>query len=369
MKYGVGKGLPAHLGPKVTKIVLMTRNEWPLIRSWVLYHGKIFGYPNLYILDGSDDERVLGFLQSLDAHGVTVIQGLNSLNTIDEEINTLMKNLQHSCDFLLKMDTDEFLILIGTNDLPAPHSEIPVYLNQLQTTGSLLRLGYDMMSSPSQALCCRNISDVTTNTNFQAPRHNPALKVLLNAWTFASVNLGAHTGVTLSEFAHFPARITRLGIAHFHWLCYDQVQINNRKALLSHGFLKANVADRLQIGLLRHRVGGTSGHKAVSYLQHLEDPVRSRKDYYSDGSHNEHKWHVRTRAFLNWSDIAEVVHAESLRFGQEVVFDCEVAARRYVEEFSDQLPGVTERTAWEHFVSRGRKEGLLWPGELCSGMC
>jgi hypothetical protein len=48
---GILEGRRCHAGPKIFKILVMTMNEWPLIRSWTLYHASIFGGENLYILD------------------------------------------------------------------------------------------------------------------------------------------------------------------------------------------------------------------------------------------------------------------------------------------------------------------------------
>lgn len=50
---GIKKGHLLHPGSKIFKIVVMTKDEWPLIKSWVLYHARIFGGENLYVLDGS----------------------------------------------------------------------------------------------------------------------------------------------------------------------------------------------------------------------------------------------------------------------------------------------------------------------------
>ena len=36
---------------KIIKIVLITKNETYLIKKWIKYHGEIFGYDNLYIID------------------------------------------------------------------------------------------------------------------------------------------------------------------------------------------------------------------------------------------------------------------------------------------------------------------------------
>ena len=46
--FGVLAGHRGHSGQRTMKIILMTRDDWPLIRSWVLYHADVFGGENLY---------------------------------------------------------------------------------------------------------------------------------------------------------------------------------------------------------------------------------------------------------------------------------------------------------------------------------
>lgn len=50
---------------EVVQLYVMSRNEYPLIQSWVLYHGDRFGFENLHILDGSDDVKQIEFLKTM----------------------------------------------------------------------------------------------------------------------------------------------------------------------------------------------------------------------------------------------------------------------------------------------------------------
>lgn len=44
---GIAEGRRSHAGRKTLKILLMTKDEWPLLRSWVLYHADLVGGSNL----------------------------------------------------------------------------------------------------------------------------------------------------------------------------------------------------------------------------------------------------------------------------------------------------------------------------------
>ena len=53
------------------KIFLMTKNEPELLESWIKYHGYIFGLDNIYVLDGSDDSRVLRVYEKFQPLGLS----------------------------------------------------------------------------------------------------------------------------------------------------------------------------------------------------------------------------------------------------------------------------------------------------------
>jgi hypothetical protein len=44
---GIAEGRRSHPGQRTLKILLMTMDEWPLLRSWVLYHAHLVGGHNM----------------------------------------------------------------------------------------------------------------------------------------------------------------------------------------------------------------------------------------------------------------------------------------------------------------------------------
>jgi hypothetical protein len=47
----------------------MTRNEFELIEDWLIHHGFLFGFESIYILDGSNDQRVIDIYKKLTCLG------------------------------------------------------------------------------------------------------------------------------------------------------------------------------------------------------------------------------------------------------------------------------------------------------------
>ena len=52
----------ATIHPRKACAILMTKNEWPTLRSWVLHHGDLLGFENVHVIDNSDDARAADYL-------------------------------------------------------------------------------------------------------------------------------------------------------------------------------------------------------------------------------------------------------------------------------------------------------------------
>ena len=353
LKVGISKGYRGHGRGKIMKIVLMTKDEWPLIKSWVLYHGAIFGNSNLYVIDGSTDRRVKRFLENSKIQGVNIFESSSNLNNILMDVNSIMNDLKNSSDYLIKLDTDEFLVLFNSSGLPVSPRFIRGYLNTLSTTGSILRIGYWMRSRVSESICNRSLSLPETNPSFMKVHPETSTragKSFFSAATFHSVDLGSHTGKLISPFDKMKRVVTNLGVAHFHTQCYDMWQGNNLKAALSHEFFKKEDSFEVRKKKLKPHLRGVSLHKAKGYLDHLENPIENRARYYKSNSEVSHFW----------SGIEDVL--KEFHHG-ETSISCNDASVHYLADNEDVKR--SGRSPWEHFVSHGLREGRLWLGEPC----
>jgi hypothetical protein len=94
----------------------MTKNEKYLIKQWIQYHGEIFGYENIYVIDDSDDVEVLDYYNFISkAFPINIYFNNPNLNNIVNKINQIMNYIKCDCDFMIKMDTDEFIGVYDEN--------------------------------------------------------------------------------------------------------------------------------------------------------------------------------------------------------------------------------------------------------------
>ena len=275
---------------RVLKMVLMTRDEWPLIQEWTMYHGEMIGFENLYILDGSTDSNCIAFLtRARDEWGANVVFSKANLNTIMDLLDTVFRILVPSSDMLLKMDTDEFLTMSKNStackststesaDCTLSPYGVVEYLNseELVLDGRKLKIGYQAMSQiPSKEMCQRDAVNSEKIRMLDYGRPGPTdFKAFYDSRTFDRGDLGSHFGFALPPFNEVDFFRTRLGMLHARGRCYETDAANCRKASISHGFIDENDPESEQIRKLHERYIGV-GRDICAMKSHVEFAVNS----------------------------------------------------------------------------------------------
>jgi len=95
----------------IVKVFCVTKNEYDLIEHFIIYYGYLFGYNNVIIIDNNSTNKIV--LDIYDKYinlGITVVNGESYQGEgQSNSFNKYMKLLQFECDFLIGLDTDEFL--------------------------------------------------------------------------------------------------------------------------------------------------------------------------------------------------------------------------------------------------------------------
>lgn len=290
---GVLAGRRSHASQKIMKIILMTMNEWPLLKSFVLYHAEVFGAENVYVFDSSTRADIRQFLDVAKADlGVNVLYVGPTFDEALESFNSVMTELKPCADFLVKLDTDEFLVLTNTNTTTGRHSfsvdGLLEYLDGLEMNGSRYINGFSSNSFPRDG--CGVDDNIALVHEFEHPSPS-SIKVFFAAPAFKYADLGCHTGEVVAPFNVEERIPTRLGLAHFHMQCFEAVQANNRKAMVMSKFVQGGRkaeptdADILEAINILSKNGTEcqfgSCHKALSYRTYLMDPVTTKQLYNS----------------------------------------------------------------------------------------
>ena len=260
------------------KIILMTKNEKYLIKHWIDYHGEIFGYDNLHIIDDSDDIDVLNYYKTIENLGITFYKNpLSNLNNLADTITSVMHSLKNQCDFLIKLDTDEFIGRYdkNTNNISIDKEEILESINSLDINGNKYRILYYLDSAPRI-----HYTNPLESTTFHQPEFRPNYKVFFYSHTFEYCDLGAHSGILVSGYDSDNYNKSDLIVVHYHNQNVKQYVDNCKRACLSHGFISEHDSTETQTTKLQNHMNGNSSHKAKAYYNYLTQP--SYKEEYYD---------------------------------------------------------------------------------------
>jgi len=250
----------------VLKLILMTMNEWPLVKSWVLYHGHLIGFENLYIIDSSTETRIVAFLRYARDHlGVNVIFGDVNLNEITKVMTEVGMSIGGSSDIFIKMDTDEFLMIYDEGNKTLSTS-VSNYLADFATNENHpLRLkqhscvGYVQNSAPSIEVCEKDI--------YAGPEKFPLGEVeraagwwkavhASNSFSLDSgseVNLGGHA--VHNDNVGYSEGFTNFAVAHFHYRCVEIEMENSKRAIERHDWIAPLDTDEVIIDKLFKKLG------------------------------------------------------------------------------------------------------------------
>jgi hypothetical protein len=286
---GLRQGFQPHRGDRVLKLIVMHKNALNLLQPCIFYHGHIFGFENLYVLDGSTDQAAQEWLDLARSElHFNVFRTPTNLNGIADEWTAFLKTLSHSADFFVKIDVDEFLVPPDVDQLPAD-TDLKVamrrLLNELPFDGGILTSLKSFMSCPDPIGCANGQqTDVRhPNAHYQ---HENTIKSFLPSWTFEFLDLGGHSGLIKPGYRE-PAISTPdpFATVHLHWQCWQATVEAAMQVILSHGIILQDDALSTKIEKLRRHYtnGGSSYHKSRIVFDDLSDATASEKYYAQNG--------------------------------------------------------------------------------------
>lgn len=135
--------------------LMMQKDEALLLRPWLLYHGYLFGFENLYVYDnGSESATVLDTLKEFAGIGVHVDLTFTRQKDFERKGGIIgdkvseFKNLD-LYDIAIPLDCDEFLALIDFNQgITCSMSSIESELERIYEGGVVSRVAHCLDNRP-----------------------------------------------------------------------------------------------------------------------------------------------------------------------------------------------------------------------------
>jgi hypothetical protein len=118
--------------------VAMQRDETELLDFWAAYHGRLFGYENLLILDnGSSNVDTLKILANLEHLGVRVLEksGRYDFEYKGAIVSEIIETEKDSYDWIFPLDIDELVVLEIDGRLSTARDDIFAELDRAASEG------------------------------------------------------------------------------------------------------------------------------------------------------------------------------------------------------------------------------------------
>ena len=110
------------------KLFTMVKDEVDVVEDWILYHGTIFGYHNLYIVDNMSTDGTYELMQKYIKKGVNLYKHHDY-----KEKGNIMKQLitQNKSIIAFPLDIDEFIVYYDKKNNKISTNLIVPYLHSL----------------------------------------------------------------------------------------------------------------------------------------------------------------------------------------------------------------------------------------------
>ena len=225
---------------------MMQRNEDLCLYPWVVWHGHLFGYENLYVIDhGSDDASVQATLLRFEALGAHILRLPAAADFRDKAafVSGALTWIDALglYDLLFPLDCDEFMVMRDeAGRLSCAKEPLLAYLASLTGVTAPLLVQENLLNSLN---------------NPQGFWPEPYRKVFFSKGHSGTVDAGSHQCTSRTE-AEQP---TRVGNAHFHHKPYAKQLMMSREKLRSY----VNVDDRAALAAYR----GIGWHLVANLLK------------------------------------------------------------------------------------------------------
>lgn len=171
------------------KIFSFQKDE-ELLEHWIKYHGNIFGYNNLHIIDHNSDLNTLKIYEKYKEKGLNIKKFKGSFSLKAIQLTKWMKEFKKSSDFLIPLDGDEFISLNNNDNIIQSKNEILNYFKTLLNINLKLKFKtYDVRLEKME------YDDIFLEGKyFERHPMRPGLKTFYPSSNFISTDQGNHVG-------------------------------------------------------------------------------------------------------------------------------------------------------------------------------
>ena len=232
------------LSYSLCKVFCLTKNEYDLLEDFLLYYGSLVGYENVVLIDnGSTHPKIPEIYKKYENRGVRIHVDRRQMRKQSDMMTDCMRLYQNECEFMLPLDTDEFIYCVNGQSLTM--DTIARYLNDAPKVFSGIFYKHVMNSvvdpnDPSYKNFCHE-HPARSMTKFKAANIQ---KVIVRSSAFCYLIMGNHEANT-----HYGYRMVSadLGLLHFHNTGPARKYERALQTITELGFIKADLGNLSQL--------------------------------------------------------------------------------------------------------------------------
>ncbi len=208
----------------IAKVILLTKDESHLIEDFIVFYGELFGYSNVVVIDnGSTCSDVLGIYKVYqETKGVTIITDERPFVDAHIFMSEHMKSLAETCEWILPLETDEFMYCIpqASNKMFfLERKDVEVYLRSIPDNVSIINYGTLMGSvvDPNDETYDKNMGAYPRPTTDITKFSNQGWdKLIIRSSEFVRMSQWCHHAEVKTPSVNMCLNTDFLGLLHYH---------------------------------------------------------------------------------------------------------------------------------------------------------
>ena len=251
---------------KYAKLFTMVKDEVDIVEDWILYHGTIFGFENLYIIDNYSNDGTFQILEKYKINKGIKLFREKDYNKKGLYMTQLIKNVKEDFDIAYPLDIDEFIILFDKNSNQIRIDNIKIYMSRLPKKYTNYKTNYIFSQIDTKDGIGYNRACVEAKYGEYTDYGNVAKTFFNNKTWKGEIDHGNH-------YCNDNYFMTDLCLIHFHCRNLNQMKKKIYSNVKGLGYEQNNIEN------LKNNINSPGGHHVKNQIDILEGKFHINTNY------------------------------------------------------------------------------------------
>ena len=244
----------------MVKIFTMVKDEVDIIKDWIIYHGSMFGFNNIYVIDNYSTDGTFEIINEF-GHLINIFREPDYAKKGDY-MKKLINNYCNN-EIAFPIDIDEFIIYYDNNEVSIDKNLINNYINSLQPS-TIYKANYILSIIDNNTPNGYNRALVESDYGRYINMGNHAKSFFNTQYYKGSIDHGNH----IYHMENNNYQLTKICLIHYHYRNLEQMKKKILNNITGLGYI--NDLNYLH-NLLNNNKTCPGSHHVNSQIQVLEN--------------------------------------------------------------------------------------------------